>query len=672
MTTDHQSAAAPSKLSSEEESRQVAEDSREAQWESPSFLKELFLGNFRLDLVHPYPVAETSDRPEFAAFYQRLERFLAEKVDSVAIDHDRKYPPAVIDELRAMGAFGMKVPTEYGGLGFTQVEYGRIMELLSSADANLTALLSAHQSIGVPQPIKIFGTAEQKKRFLPRCAKGAISAFALTEENVGSDPASQGTTFALSEDGESYILNGQKLWCTNGTIAELYVVMARHPQTKKISAFVVEASSEGVKVEHRCYFMGLRALENGVISFNNVRVPRENLIGKEGAGLRIALTTLNTGRLSLPAGCVGAAKRGLETCRVWANERVQWGLPIGRHEAIALKLADMASTTFAMEAVSDLCSELADRGGYDIRLEAACAKEWNSVRGWMLADDVMQIRGGRGYETEQSLANRGEFPLPVERTMRDGRINRVFEGSSEIMHLFMAREAVDTHLQVAGDVIDPKKGVAVKAKALPGIAAFYAGWYPPLWLKGLGRNAFSDFGPLEKHLKFVEKKSRKLAREIFHGMMVHQAGLQYKQGFLFRAVDVGIELFAMTSAVLRAQRMQAEGHPHGDEAMELANHFCYAARDRVREALRGMWKNQDKRSYAVAKRILQGQHTWLETEIVQYDLEELRDRVAGRSPLGDAAESSPPASGSSGAVSTGAAPKVDGEGSLSATGSSLS
>ena len=598
------------RATSEEESRKVAEESREQEWAGRTFLRELFLGNFLLPLIHPFPL-DPEERPEFVKFYDDLRLFLEEKVDPVAIDERGEYPEQVVNGLRKLGAFGMKIPKEYGGLGFSVTEYTKVMQMLGPYDGNLCALLSAHQSIGVPQPLKLFGTPEQKKKYLPRCAAGAISAFALTEPHVGSDPASLSTT--AERVGDHYVLNGEKLWCTNGTMAELLVVMARDPKTKKISAFIVETGWEGVKVEHRCRFMGLRALANGVISFRDVQVPRENLIGEEGKGLKIALVTLNTGRLTLPAVCAGIGKQCLEIVRGWCNERVQWGVPLWKHEAISHEIADMAATTFAMDSVSRLASAMADRGGYDIRLEAAAAKEWNTVNAWRLVDRTLQIRGGRGYENERSLAARGETPIPVERVMRDCRINLVFEGSSEIMHLFMAREAVDKHLQVAGAMIDPKMTSRDRLAALPKILGYYATWYPPLWLRGLtAKTRYGEFGRLAPHLRFVDSSCRKLARESFHGMAIYQAKMERKQGFLFRCVDVVMELFAMAASVAHAKALSDANRPEAAQAMELADLFCRGARRRVRRSFRDLWRNEDARKNQVAANVMKGNHRWLE------------------------------------------------------------
>ena len=618
----------PSTLS-EAEARQVAEEARETEWQAASFLKELFLGNFRLDLVHPFP-PDPPERPEFRAFSERMERFLVEEVDSDAIDREGKIPPSVIRRLAEMGAFGMKIPREYGGLGFSQEEYARVIALVTSRDGNLTALLSAHQSIGVPQPLMLFGTEEQKRKYLPRLAAGAVSAFALTERDVGSDPANLATTATRTPEGD-YVLDGEKLWTTNGTIADLFVVMARHPDTRKISAFVVEASWPGVEVVRRCHFMGLKAIENGVIRFRSVRVPKENLLFAEGRGLKLALVTLNTGRLTLPASCAAGAKRCLEICREWSVERVQWGRPIGEHEAIAHLLAEMAATTFALESIVDLTSRMADTGDRDIRLEAAVAKMWNSEEAWKIIDRTVQIRGGRGYETADSLRARGEPPIPVERMMRDARINLIFEGSSEIMRLFIAREALDRHLAVAGALVDPRAPLSKKIAALPRMLAFYAWWYPTRWI-GWGRwPRFGEFGPLAPHVRFVDRSARRLSRAIFHAMVRHGPGLERKQATLFRAVDIGADLFAMSASLSRAHRL-ALADPRGDgRPRRLADLFCRIVRRRVERNFEDLSSNDDQRKNRIAREVLAGDHEWLEKGIAR-----------AASPVDDAAPSEAP------------------------------
>ncbi len=615
MTT---TATEPQRPVSAAEARDVAEAAREAEWAAPSFVRDLFLGSLRLDLIHPYPEQDPAEVARAKPFLDQLERLLR-TLDADRIDREGEIPDDVIAALRTMGAFGIKIPREYGGLGLSQLSYMKAMELVSSVDGSLTALLSAHQSIGVPQPLKMFGTEAQKKKYLPRLANGAVSAFALTEPNVGSDPAAMETTAVPSEDGQAWILNGEKLWCTNGTIAELLVVMARTPskvvhgkEKRQITAFVVEANTPGVEVLHRCHFMGIKAMYNGVIRFTDVRVPKENVLWGEGKGLKLALITLNTGRLTLPIGAVAVGKRCLEIVRDWANERVQWGRKIGQHDAIAQKIGTMAANTFAMEAVADLCGAMADRGGYDIRLEAAIAKLYNSEGGWRIIDDTVQIRGGRGYETADSLRARGEKAYPVERIMRDFRINLIFEGSSEIMHLFIAREALDKHLEVAGDVVMPGKTLGQRLAGLVRAGLFYARWYPSRWLGWSFWPRYAEFGRLAPHLRYVARSARRLARGIFHSMVRFGPKLEYRQAVLFRLVDVGAELFAMAAACCRAQWLLKREPDTGRRAVELADLFCRQARGRINAKFRGLWRNEDAHTYRLAQDVLAGEHRWLE------------------------------------------------------------
>ncbi|MFD8724027.1 acyl-CoA dehydrogenase family protein [Streptomyces sp. NPDC059629] len=605
----------------EREARQVAEAAREQNWRKPSFAKELFLGRFRLDLIHPHPLPADDDVRRGEEFLAELREFCETKIDSALIEREARIPDEVIAGLKEIGALGMKIDPKYGGLGLTQVYYNKALALVGSANPAVGALLSAHQSIGVPQPLKIFGTQEQKDAFLPRCARTDISAFLLTEPDVGSDPARLATTAV--RDGDDYVLDGVKLWTTNGVVADLLVVMARVPKSEDgkggITAFVVEADSPGITVENRNAFMGLRGIENGVTRFHQVRVPAANRIGPEGSGLKIALTTLNTGRLSLPAMCVGAGKWCLKIAREWSGVREQWGKPVALHEAVGSKISFIAATTFALEAVVDLSSQMADEDRNDIRIEAALAKLYGSEMGCLMADELVQIRGGRGFETAESLKARGERAVPAEQILRDLRINRIFEGSTEIMHLLIAREAVDAHLSVAGDLIDPDKSLQDKAKAGANAGVFYARWLPKL-VAGPGQlpTSYGDFKhgvDLSPHLRYVERHARKLARSTFYAMSRWQGRMETKQGFLGRIVDIGAELFAMSAACVRAELLRSQGD-HGREAYQLADAFCRQARIRVDELFTRLWSNTDDLDRKVVKGVLGGSYEWLEQGVV--------------------------------------------------------
>ncbi|MGW2861278.1 acyl-CoA dehydrogenase family protein [Streptomyces sp. NPDC001205] len=603
---------------SEREARQVAEAAREQDWRKPSFAKELFLGRLRLDLIHPHPLPAPDDVERGEAFLAKMRDFCETRVDGRLIERESRIPDEVVNGLKELGAFGMKIDTKYGGLGLTQVYYNKALTLAGSASPAIGALLSAHQSIGVPQPLKLFGTQEQKDTFLPRCARTDISAFLLTEPDVGSDPARLAT--AAVPDGDDYVLDGVKLWTTNGVVADLLVVMARVPRSEGhkggITAFVVEADSPGVTVENRNAFMGLRGIENGVTRFHQVRVPAAHRIGPEGSGLKIALTTLNTGRLSLPALCVGGGKWCLKIAREWAGVREQWGRPVARHEAVGAKISFIAATTFALEAMTDLSSQMADEDRNDIRIEAALAKLYGSEMAWLMTDELVQIRGGRGFETADSLAARGERAVPAEQMLRDMRINRIFEGSTEIMHLLIAREAVDAHLSVAGDLIDPDKSLQDKAKAGAGAAGFYAKWLPKL-VAGPGQlpRSYAEFGPLAQHLRYAERSARKLARSTFYAMSRWQGRMETKQGFLGRIVDIGAELFAMSAACVRAEHLRATGE-NGREALQLADAFCRQSRIRVEELFTRLWSNTDDLDRKIVDEVLAGSYTWLEEGVL--------------------------------------------------------
>lgn len=608
-------------LATEIEAREVAEAAREEHWERRSFSKQLFDGRLALDLIHPHPEADPEEEKRAAPFLDKLYGFARDHIDGDAIDRDGWVPDEVLKGLAELGAFGIKIPREYGGLGLSQVSYNHALSIVASRCSATGAFLSAHQSIGVPGPLLMFGTDEQKKRLLPRLATGALSAFALTEPDAGSDPANLSTSATLSDDGEHWVLNGEKLWCTNGPRADIIIVMARTPARegvrgrRPVTAFIVETDSPGVSVVHESSFMGLKGLSNGVLRFENVKVPKDNLLWGEGKGLKLALITLNVGRLSLPAFCTAAAKASLEICREWANERVQWGQPIGRHEAISQMLGTMAADTFAMDSVVSLTSSMADTKQFDIRLEAAFAKMWNSEKAWETANDALQIRAGRGYETHDSLKGRGETPYPVERMVRDLRINLIFEGSSEIMRLFIAREAVDDHLKVAGDLIDPRASTGRRIAALFKAGLHYAWWFPTRFLGWGHWPRFSGFGPLATHLRFIDRTARKLARSTFYTMVRFGPSLDKRQAVLGRIVDVGAELFVMTAACVRADQLSRK-NPSDTSPTTLADLFCRQSRRRIEDCFDNLFDNTDAATNAVALQTLEGRFEWLEEGIV--------------------------------------------------------
>jgi len=587
---------------------------------APSFAAQLFQGHLRPDLLLPFPLQDSADAAAGDAFLDELQQVLREHVDPDEIDSTGEIPDQAIEALAAIGAFGIKIPREHGGLGLSQTNYSRAGTLLASWCINTTALLSAHQSIGVPQPLALFGTDEQKARYFPRLAAGAISGFALTEDEAGSDPANMTTRAELSEDGRHWLLNGEKLWCTNGTRAELFVVIARTPDKeirgkprRQYTAFIVERDWPGVSVPHRCHFMGLKALYAGVVAFDNVKVPVQNVLLEQGRGLKLALTTLNAGRLTLPSAAVGASKWCLRTARRFAAQRQQWGKAIGEHEAIASKLAWIASHTFAQEAMVLYTAAMVDRGDADIRVEASMCKMFGSETLWRIVNETLQIRSGRGYETAASLAARGEEPVAVERMLRDVRINMIFEGTSEIMRLFLAREALSPHLGRMKTISKAPVGERLRA------GLHYARWYPGSFAPTLG--SFELHERLQPQLTWIAQVSKRLSRNLLHAMLRHGQALADRQGLLGRCVEIGSDLFAMATTCARADALQATGGSQAGTALALAEVFCGFARQRIDERFRALADNQDHQAWTLAQQVLAGEHLWLEEGALHRDEE---------------------------------------------------
>ena len=597
----------------------LAEEAREADWKYPSFTAEMFRGKFRWDLMHPYPIQSEEEKAIGDAYIAQLKVVCEEHINPSEIDRTGQYPQEALDALSAIGTFGMGIAKEYGGLGFSKVNYCRALQFLGSYCATTTTFVSAHQSIGAPQPLKLFGTEAQKKKYLPRMAAGELSAFALTEPDVGSDPGKMGMTAVPTEDGEHYILNGQKLWITNGPAAGIMVVMANIPgkivrgkERMQITTFIVEQGTPGFEVLHHCKFMGIRAISNGLLQFKDVKVPKENMIGAPGEGLKIALTTLNTGRLGIPASSAGGAKVILKEMETWINERVQWGVPIGKHQAIAKYAATISSTAFAMESMVWLASSWADKGNADIRLEAAAAKLYCTEASNKIADDFVQVRGGRGFETADSLHGRGEHPVAAERWLRDARIGRIFEGSTQVMYLIMGREAMDTHFKLVMPILEPKPWhTESKFSLFKKAAGFYVKWLPTLFIPSPPNYDVKHLDSENRaYLPFIEKNCRKLGFRLFMTMGKYRAKLEYEQQILANFGDIGVDLFAMASVLAMAEAKLAV-NPDDSSVQELANLFCKEATKRIEQNFRDVKKNHNSDYNKVTNTLMDGGLKWM-------------------------------------------------------------
>jgi len=403
--------------------------------EDMGFIKNVFWGRLREDLLFPYPREGDEEREKCDALLEELEAFLEHEHPRVKIDQEQYIPEWVIDRLFDMGVMGMVIPEQYGGLGLGVTSYNRVLELIGRYCASTAVLVSAHQSIGC-KAIVMFGTEEQKEEYLPRAAKEELSAFCLSEPDVGSDAAAQESFSVRTEDGD-YILNGEKKWSTSGAMSSVFTVMCKNmvpdPETGEleqqgVNALIVTPDMEGVEIfENNRAKAGIRGTWQARFRFNDVRVPKENVLHKEGSGLKVALSCLNYGRCTLSAGVTGAAKAARDQGIKWAQTRYQFERPLADFELVQQKIARMSAVTYAMDAMLYMMTGLLDRGETDIMVETAITKVFCSEFGWKVIDEAMQIMGGEGYMTEHEL----------ERSWRDNRIHSIVEGSNEVMQSFI-------------------------------------------------------------------------------------------------------------------------------------------------------------------------------------------------------------------------------------------
>jgi hypothetical protein len=615
------------------------EEARE-QMAGESFMAGLFMGNPNFNLLFP-PEEPVEDKEIGEEYCKKIEEFLKGHVDPDEIERTAKIPESVLKGMLDLGAFGMKIPKEYGGLGFSYTNYGRVLMLMASWSNILALTVAVPQSIGIAMPILLFGNEEQKKAFLPRVARKEISAFALTEPDTGSDAANIQTKAVLNASGTHFIVNGEKLWCTNGSLASLVTLVARVP-AKRIfrdgrtewvpmpegkgaaasvhTAFILDMSSPGVRIQQRCQFEGCRGIENAHMTFTDVHIPVQSVIGEIGKGLKYALTILNVGRaISIPALCLGMAKQAWQPSLDRANSRVTFQQPLSRRQTQMGRVGHMAADLFAMEALSWLVWRMADQRAYDIRMEAAIAKIACSERTIKFLKDVQIIFGGMGYEKADSKRVRGEPAFGIEQLVRDIEMSRIGEGATDILRPFVAREALNPHLEQARNYLDATgKGVERFQEGVH-LVQWYLPRYIDLWKrKPLPSRREIRHPKVRKHFTYVERASRRLARAIFYILAIHREALRDDQGRQNRIEAVGEDLLIMAATALWAEcQYRREGDPR---VWDLADEVFHTARKRIDQMIPEIIHNDDAVTTTVGKRAFLGQYPMLNHGIIQRGL----------------------------------------------------
>jgi acyl-CoA dehydrogenase family protein 9 len=556
-----------------------------------SFLKAMFHGVIAEDLVFPFPEISADQRESTALMLDSVRRFL-DGIDSVAIDRNEEIPPEVLAGAKALGLYGLQIPTEYGGLGLCAAAYARMMQEIAARDGSLAVTLGAHQSIGL-KGILLFGTEDQKKRYLPKLATGEwTAAFALTEPGAGSDAASIHTRAELSPDGRHYILNGSKIWTTNGGFADIFTIFARTSALEegnrpKITAFIVERQMGIVNGlnEHK---LGIRGSSTTAIFMDNVMVPRENVIGEVGKGFKVAMEVLNDGRLGLAAGSVGTSKTLLKLALDRVQERRAFGRNIGDFELIKDKVAEMLSRIYALESMTYLTAGLVELKTADASLESAICKVMGSETLWYVVNETLQIAAGIGYMQD----------YPYERILRDARINLIFEGTNEVLRCFIALSGMHGPGEALAEVVkamrEPIKGFGLlrdfairKARTVLGRERIMTRSHPLLSREAV---VFEEYtGELAAR---VEAALRKYGRDI--------AEMQYVQR---RIADMAIDLYAIAACISRTTRaIERKGDEGARREVDLTTTFVASAHQRLRQNVANFEQNDDELRKSIAAR----------------------------------------------------------------------
>lgn len=593
------------------------------------FIAGLFEGVVRRPLFSAASIPAMSEAAK--EFLDTLRRVLIEKVDPETIDREGAIGEEVFGALKEIGAFGIKIPRRYGGLGLSQSEYHAVATLLASHDAATTVLLSAHNSIGAAEPVKLVGNHEQRQRLLPRLAKGEISGFALTEKDAGCDIWNLSTYAIPVHQGgllQGYRLTGEKLYTTNAPrgnhefLASLLVVIAqivnaphdvnRPKEERRFGAFVVETQSEGCRCT-RLSFMGVRGIYNGQVHLRNVYVPAANRLGEEGDGLRRALESLTVGRLTLPAACLGNLKQCLWLARTRAQQRIQYDRPIGEHTDIGSKLVSMASRILALEAIVKITGMWAD-AKVDVRLESAAAKILATE--WLLDSllDLFRIYGGRAFETPDSLRLHGDLPVPIERMIRDALINVIWEGSNGILTLWIAREGLAEYVTQGTAFLECR--LEEMARAVPFFAKISARSFSPVVMFERGLRSGASVARWER---FLSQQSRALARKTLWVTARHRQSLARNQRLLRGLVTAGLQLFTVEASLWYGSQPSVQAHAL---SRALVEDVCLRAQEILHPtpplSLRTPLWDEDRRLFHLATDLLAGKGAWLEEGIIPW------------------------------------------------------
>jgi alkylation response protein AidB-like acyl-CoA dehydrogenase len=605
-----------------------------------SFMAGLYEGRPDFDLLLP-PDEPAEERAVGETYCKTIQSFLTAHVDPDEIERTARIPDSVLQGLFKLGAFGMKIPKEYGGLGFSYKNYGRVLTLIAGWNHALALTVAVPQSIGIAIPILLFGNEQQKKTFLPRVAREDMSAFALTEPITGSDAANIRTEAVLDSTGRCFVVNGEKLWCTNGTIARYVTLIARVPARqlqqngKRVwspvpegigaensvqTAFILDMTLPGVQIRQRCQFEGCRGIENAHMTFHDVHIPANHLIGEIGKGLNYALTILNVGRaISIPALCLGMAKQAWQPTLDRANERYTFQKPLAERQTQQMRIGHMATTLFAMESLAYLVWHLADQKRYDIRIEAAITKMFCSEETIRFLKDAQIIFGGMGYETAESKRVRGEPAFGIEQLVRDAEMARIGEGATDILKPYVAREGLNSHLERARNLFDERRTGSHRFTELWPLLKFYVPWYGRQW-KGMPLSSRPEFqhARVRPKLVFIERMSRRLARTIFYAMLFHRQALRDDQGRQNRIEAVGEDLLAIAATTLSAESQErTAGHP---ELWDLAEELFRNASQRIDENILGLIYNRDRFATVIGKNAFSGKYPSLSGGIIRRSL----------------------------------------------------